>query len=226
MDNDALIIQKPDGAAAQLILLFHGYGSNAQDLVPTGRAMAQEFPKALVVSVNAPQPSRFADGFQWFGVDGITEEDRRERVNAAMPSFVECVVHWQQEAGVDAQGTALIGFSQGGIMALESTKLAQPPAQRVVSMAGRFATLPDPATFQGTVHFLHGKEDAVIAYQHTIAAAHHLRDSGVDITAEVLPFVGHTIAPEFVDLIVRKLSTHISHRVWSQAVQDVAPRQT
>jgi len=226
MGTDAIIIQKPEGAAAQLILLLHGYGSNARDLVPTGQAVANEFPKALVVSVNAPEKSPFADGFQWFGAEDLTEENRQHRVNSAMPSFANCIAHWQQEAGLDAQGTAIIGFSQGAIMALESTKLARPPAQRVVSIAGRFATLPDPANFEGTVHFLHGKEDAVIAYQHTVAAAHHLRDSGVDITAEVIPFVGHEIAPDFVELIARKLSTHISHRVWNQAVQNAEPDHT
>ncbi len=225
MGHDALIIQNQEGAAAQLVVLFHGYGANAQDLLPVGEAVAQAFPKALVVAVNAPHASDAPGGFQWFSVHGVTEQNRQARVDEAMPSFVECVAHWQRESGAGAQATALIGFSQGAIMALESTKLKHPPAQRVVAIAGRFATLPEPAVFEGTVHFLHGKEDAVIAYQHTIAAAHHLRDSGVDITAEVLPFVGHSIPVEFIDLVVHRLSTHISYRVWTQAVQSAAPQQ-
>lgn len=225
MGSEAIIIQNPTEAAAQLVLLFHGYGSNAADLVPAGQAVAREFPKALVVSVNAPQQSRFANGFQWFDVEGITEENRQVRVDAAMPSFVDCIAHWQRQSSLGPQATAVIGFSQGAIMALESTKLAGAPAMRVVSIAGRFATLPDAPAFEGTVHFLHGKEDPVIAYQHTVVAAHRLRDSGVDITAEVQPFVGHEITQEFVELTARKLSTHISHRIWTQAVQNVAPGQ-
>lgn len=219
MGNDAVVVQQPEGAAAQLVLLFHGYGGHAEDLVPLGTRVAQTFPQALVISVNAPQPSDYPGGRQWFSVAAISEEDRQARVDASMPSFVECVQHWQKQAGVDAKGTALVGFSQGAIMALESTKLPRAIASRVVAIAGRFASLPELPAYEGTIHFLHGKEDDVIHYQYTIEAAHYLRDHGVDITAEVLPFVGHDIPPEFADLTAMKLGSHISHRLWTQALQ-------
>jgi len=219
MDDTAIVIQRPVGAVAQLVLLFHGYGTNARDLLPLGARIAKTFPQALVVSVNAPQPSGYPGGYQWFSVAGIDEDSRQARVDASMPSFVECVQHWQQQAGLDAKGTALVGFSQGAIMALESTKLPRAIASRVVAIAGRFATLPELPGYEGTIHFLHGKEDDVIHYQYTIEAAHYLRDHGVDITAEVLPFVGHDIPAEFAGLTATKLSSHISHRLWTQALQ-------
>jgi phospholipase/carboxylesterase len=173
----------------------------------------------MVVAVAAHQRSDISSGFQWFSVAGITEENRVDRVAAAMPAFEACVAHWQREAGVDASATALIGFSQGAIMALESAKRATPIAARVIAIGGRYATLPDTVPGQTTVHFLHGRTDAVVPYSHTVMAANHLRDLGADITADVLPFIGHEIHPDFVDLVVNKLTTHIPHRLWADALK-------
>lgn len=90
-------------------------------------------------------------GYQWFNVQGVTEENRQARVDAAI---------------------------------------------------------------------MHGKDDAVIPYSQTINAAHLLRDLGGDVTAEVLPFVGHEIHPEFIELAISKLSSHILHRLWLQAQKE------
>ena len=65
----------------------------------------------------------------------------------------------------------------------------------------------------------HGKDDAVIHYSNTVLAAHHLRDMGCDITAEVLPFIRHEIHADFIDLAVTKLANHIPKRVWAKAFE-------
>lgn len=52
----------------------------------------------------------------------MTEENRQARIDAAMPAFIDTVRYWQQQSGVGADATALIGFSQGSIMSLESVK--------------------------------------------------------------------------------------------------------
>ena len=219
MPFDAITVQKPSASAAQLILLFHGVGSNAHSMEPLGRQLAERFPQAMVVCVHAPFPSDFPGGFQWFSVVGITEDNRTSRIAQAMPVFASCVAHWQHEAGVGPEATALVGFSQGAIMALESTRESPALASRVVSISGRFAQLPETGDYAGTVHFLHGKQDAVIPYSHAVMAAHRLRDLGWDITAEVLPYIGHAVHPEFVDRVLDKLGTHISHRIWKEALQ-------
>ena len=184
-----------------------------------GGRLATEFPKAMVVSVAAPTRSDMALGFQWFSVVDVTEENRSARIAEVMPSFATCVAYWQTQAGVTAAATALIGFSQGAVMALESTKLATPLASRVVAISGRFAALPDAAHADVAVHMLHGKADTVIPYSHTINAAHRLRDLGCDVTADVLPFVGHEIHPELAELVVTKLTTHIPQRIWASVME-------
>ena len=217
--QNALIIQQPPATPHQLILLFHGMGSNPRAMRPLGERLALEFPNALVVAPQAPTASGSPNGFEWFGVDGITEENRVLRVALAMPAFEACVAHWQRVAGLAAPATALVGFSQGAIMSLESSKRSPPCAGRIIAMGGRFAALPVDVLLDTTVHFLHGKEDAVIPYSNTVLAAHHLRDLGSDMTAEVLPFIGHEIHADFIDLVATKLANHIPNRVWAKALE-------
>jgi phospholipase/carboxylesterase len=214
----AIVIQQPQSPAAQLILLFHGVGSNAQSMAGLGRAYAQAFPRAMVVAVNSPQPSELAPGgWQWFSVQGVTEDNRVERVGAALPAFEAAVRHWQAQAGVDAAGTALVGFSQGAIMALAAALRPEPVAARVVAIGGRFARLPEqPLHVGATVHLLHGKADAVMPYNHAIEGALRLKALGADFTADVLPFVGHELHPELLELAVDKLQHHVPARLWVQ----------
>jgi len=217
--SESIIVARPEGQPEQLMLLFHGVGSMAEDLVPLGRVLAEEFPAAFIVSVAAPVQSGAMNGRQWFSVMDITEENRPERVEAALPGFIDTVRHWQREAGVGIDAVALIGFSQGGIMALESTRDQPAVAGRVVSIAGRFAKLPDQPNPDTTLHLFHGKVDPVIPYGFTVEAAQHLVDIGADVTADVIPFVGHQINDDVVSLLIERLRGHLPKRTWEAALK-------
>jgi phospholipase/carboxylesterase len=217
--NPSQIVQRPEGPPAQLFLLFHGVGADADDMAGVGRTLAAAFPGALIVSVGGHEASDFGRGRQWFSIRDITEENRVERVAAAMPAFVAQIRQWQREAGLGAAATALVGFSQGAIMALESLREADPVAGRVVGFAGRFAGRPAIPPRDTTVHLFHGKADPVIPYGHTVAAAEWMVDHDADITADVLPFVGHLIDEEMLELLVERLKGYVPKRIWDEAMR-------
>ena len=83
----SIVVHKPVASAQQLILLFHGVGSNAKDMVPVGQQFAAKSPAALVLSLEGFQASDFGQGRQWFSVAGVTEENRPARVAAVMQDF-------------------------------------------------------------------------------------------------------------------------------------------
>lgn len=146
-------------------------------------------------------------GWQWFSVRGIDEANRVERIAAVMPRFVQTVRNWQAHTGLDASATALAGFSQGAIMALESTQQSPPWASRVVSMAGRFATPPRVAPVGTALHFIHGEQDAVIAPAYSVAAAERLRSLGAEFRMDLLPGLGHGIDDRVLDLLSAALAS-------------------
>lgn len=204
--QDALVIQTPDArsdAQGGLLLLFHGVGSNAEDLRPLGEALARHRPGAAIVSVRSPQPSDFGTGGQWFSVNGVTEANRPARVADAMPAFLQTVAHWQRETSTDAAGTTLIGFSQGAIMALEATQHDPSLAGQVVSIAGRFAQPPLRAPV-ATVHLLHGELD-VMPVSLAEDAARQLGALGARATLDRFPGLGHGIDSRVLATVLRRL---------------------
>jgi phospholipase/carboxylesterase len=200
--NEALIIQQPPaaaGAGTELLLLFHGVGSSAQDLLPLGEALAAHRPQAWVVSVRSPEPADLGRGWQWFSVKGITEANRPERVQAAMPRFLQTVTQWQA-------ATTLIGFSQGAIMALEATQTEASPGGRVVAIAGRFALAPRTAPARTAVHLMHGDDDGVMPLALAVDAAEHLKRLGATVTLDRFAGLGHGIDARVLGRIQQRLS--------------------
>jgi len=201
---EAFTIQQPS-QAGRLILLFHGVGSEARDLVPLGQLLAAECPDACVVSVNSPNASGLGAGYEWFSVQGITEENRVERVEAAMPAFLATVRHWQAVCEVGAEATVLVGFSQGAIMALESTRGRVAPARRIISIAGRFAALPEQAPSGASFGFLHGRDDMVIPCRHAELAAERLAALGMEVRLDIIAGLGHGINAALAAALCRQL---------------------
>lgn len=202
--QNALIIQQPEvplSRPAELVLLFHGVGSSAEDLQPLGELLARAFKTAWIVSVRSPLASELG-GWQWFSVQGITETSRPARVLEAMPQFVQSIAHWQRASGVDAAATTLIGFSQGAIMALEATQQSELLATRVIAIAGRFAQAPRVAPPRTELNLLHGEEDRVMPVALAADAATRLVALGARATLDRFASLGHGIDSRVAQRIV------------------------
>ncbi|MRD46644.1 esterase [Caenimonas koreensis DSM 17982] len=201
MSEDKSIVVARPAVVAGLVLLFHGVGATASDLAPLGGLIAKAMPHAMVVSVEAPFASDIGAGRQWFSVRGVTEENRPGRIAQVMPAFQQAVLHWQGEAGVSAEATTLVGFSQGAIMSLESTQCEPVLARRVVSLAGRFAAevmRPRDAT---VFHMIHGDSDAVVPAENSKRGAAQLKQLGAQVTLDIVPSLGHGIDMRVVELV-------------------------
>lgn len=190
--SDAITVQQPE-QAQRLVLLFHGVGDSANGMAALGRYFADALADACVVSLNGPESTEWGAGRQWFSVQGVTEENRQARVDAAIPGFLSTVRHWQDKVGVDAAHTVLVGFSQGTIMSLEALKANPRIAGTVIAFSGRFASLPESALTPAVVHFIHGEQDSVILPVHAQAAAQRMHSLGSAHSLDMIAGVGHSI---------------------------------
>jgi phospholipase/carboxylesterase len=205
MTDSSIVVSRP-ASSRELILLFHGVGATATDLEPLARLIAQKRPGAMVVSIEAPHPSSFGRGREWFSVAGVTEENRPARVAAALPAFESAVRARQEDAGVSQANTILVGFSQGAIMSLESTQgVGAILAHRIISISGRFAVAPRHAPVGVTFRFVHGERDPVIDPHFAVNAADVLQRMGADATATLIPNLGHGIDPRAAGAVIDSL---------------------
>lgn len=230
MNTSALAHLPAHGDPELLYLLLHGVGANAEHMVPLARRLAQEYPQAAVLCLNAPDPfdavAGPTEGRQWFSIRQVDEANRPDRVSAALPAFVATVRALQARFGMTWERTALAGFSQGAIMALEAVQAEPRLAGRVLAFAGRHARAPARVPTDTTVHLFHGLADAVIPAAAAVDSAQTLLELGADVTADVLPGIGHELHPALMDKAIEQLRTFLPKKVWREAMSEapVLPR--
>ena len=216
----------PDaGPARQLFVFLHGIGAGSADLLPLAYRFRSAFPGAVFSLPEGIQafdwegsPVGANNRRQWFSTRDVTAATRPERVAGSMPALHALVRRAQDRHKVLASDTALVGFSQGAIMALEFSIVHDGGVGRVLSFAGRFATLPEKAPELTTMHLLHGEDDRAMPVSHAYAAYARLNELQGDATLDVASSVGHEIPDALADRAIQRLQTCIPLRSWKQAL--------
>ncbi len=191
-----ILIQSPANPN-RLVLLFHGYGADAQDLAPIGDMIAQAHAEAAVVSVQATTGCEAGFGWQWMPVQGATDANRATRLQQAMPAFAASVKAWQAHFGVSDTHTALLGFSQGAMMSLAYSQVDGAAPAKVFALSGRFISPPTRVNSGCSIHLFHGEDDEVVAPQGSRDAAIALQNLGAvlgkDLSLDMFSGLGHGI---------------------------------
>lgn len=184
-------------AASTLVILLHGVGSSGEAMVSTGRRILSRLPGVVIATPDAPEPSDFNSGRQWYDIAGMTAEGRPERVRSGRPGFDATVSKIIEENGFaeKLQRVAFVGFSQGTIMSLDAVASGRWPVGAVVGFSGRLAS-PAPLSPKGSTPLLliHGTEDAVIPLFETEHAAERLVALGLPVETRIEPGLGHAIS--------------------------------
>ncbi|MGF6852694.1 alpha/beta hydrolase [Paraburkholderia sp. CI3] len=187
--------------ATSLVVLMHGVGSNARDLMPLADIWSEELPGTAFVSLDGTDP--FDGGFggrQWFSLRDVGAANREARVVAAYPALRRVLdaelAHWQ----LSFDRLALVGFSQGSIMALHHVASSVEGAAGVVAYSGRLASPIVSSNRATPLTLVHGENDEVIPVRELESAADAFNSAGYAVDAYVLPGVGHTITADGVAL--------------------------
>lgn len=205
---DALVLNRPDGPSAQLMLLLHGEHAGPASMAWLGARLAEVYPQAWIVSLDA------------------TVGAAQDALPAAGATLNDTVRQWQAASGVSAEGTALIGFSRGADLAMEAVRDGDDlRVGRLVAIAATYARVPPDAPPPSTLHLIHGKHDPVVPYGACVATAEHLIGIGADLTADVLPFVGHDLDAEVAELLLQRLQTYLPRRRWEEALRAAPPER-
>ncbi|MFZ1921646.1 MAG: prolyl oligopeptidase family serine peptidase [Xanthobacteraceae bacterium] len=193
------------GPARQLVVFLHGYGADGNDLIEIGRAWQGLLPHAAFVSPHAPEPCGQAPvGRQWFALTFRNPDERWIGVNNAAPllnGFLDAELARHQ---LPPSALALVGFSQGTMMALHvGLRRAVAPAA-IVGYSGLLVDRPDgdaeafaaEITSRPPVLLVHGDRDDLIPPQALFAATEGLAALGVSVEWHLSPGIGHGIDPE------------------------------
>src|SRR6202453_1180298 len=193
------------GTARQLVVFLHGYGADGNDLIEIGRAWQQLLPQAAFVSPHAPEPCAMSPGGrQWFTLTFRDPNERWVGVNKAAPMLDRFIDAELARHSLPPSALALVGFSQGTMMALHvGLRRAVPPAA-IVGYSGLLVLPADdnPEAVAAEIRsrppvlLIHGDGDELIPPQALFQATQVLAALGVPAEWHLSAGLGHGIDPE------------------------------
>ena len=182
------------GQARQLVVFLHGYGADGNDLIDIGRAWQGLLPDVAFVSPHAPRPCGQAPmGREWFPLTFRDINERWTGVNAAAPGLDAFLDAELARRNLPPSALALVGFSQGTMMALHvGLRRAVAPAA-IVGYSGMLVVPEniDPDQFAGEIRaqppvlLVHGDADQLIPVEALFQAAQGLSALGLPVEFHV-----------------------------------------
>ncbi|GAA4373613.1 alpha/beta hydrolase [Agromyces bauzanensis] len=191
VDDEAVLwsASETDREGRPLLLLLHGYNSNEGDLFGLAPYLPLE---PAIASLRAPIFTGY--GHAWFPFLGEDADRALEAADAA----TDAILAWIDRAAPDAPAIGLLGFSQGGAMALELLRRAPERFGFAVNLSGfalpgeregdaRLAALGTP------VFWGRGTSDDVISAEY-IARTQQWLPEHAGLDERIYEGLGHSIA--------------------------------
>jgi phospholipase/carboxylesterase len=184
------------GTPKQLVVLCHGLGADAYDLIDLAPSWADAVPDALFASVNAPDEHFSGFGRQWWAVGDRRPEvmlDGVRRAAGLLSAFVDAEL---ARLGLPEEAYALMGFSQGAMTVL-FTGPRRPVAPRaILAYSGALIapeTLAAELRNKAPVLIVHGEADGQVPVQRSREAEAALTAAGVPVESLYVQALGHGI---------------------------------
>lgn len=192
------------GRPNALVVFVHGYGSNGADLMSLAPYWAKLLPHAQFVAPNGPEPVPMAPGgYQWFALthmDPMLLEKGARAAAAALDRFLDREL---ERYGLDDSRLALVGFSQGTMMALQVGLRRKAAPGAIVGFSGALvgaARLKEERTCAPPVLLIHGDRDDRIPLGAMFQAADGLCEAGAAALWHISYGVPHSIGQDGLDL--------------------------
>lgn len=194
------MVMPEEGEPGRIVLLLHGYGSDGDDLIALAQYLKPEMADAMFVAPNAPEACDInPDGYQWFALDLDRELSRLDGTAAARPVIMKLLEDLWAQTGLGPAETLIVGFSQGGMMALDVGLRLDPAPIGIVSFSGALVD-PERVTEElggkPPVALIHGTVDEVVPAESAQIAEAHLKRMGIATALKLDHGVGHTITPD------------------------------
>ncbi len=201
-------------APKQIVLLLHGFGSSGRDMIALAPAWQQTLPDALFLAPHAPQRTGFSAGYQWWGLSEITPQALAAGAAQAAPAIEAFIDRKLKQYGLGEGDLAIVGFSQGTMMALHVGLRRRQQLAAIVGYSGMLtgaAQLRHAQITRPPVLLVHGSHDPVVPVTALHSAESDLKHLGVEVSTHISSGVGHSVDP-----LGLRLGRDFVARAWSK----------
>ncbi len=188
--------------AKQLVVFLHGYGADGDDLIAIGKQWQSLLPDAAFVSPHAPHPCAQAPtGRQWFPLNMSNPDELWQGVVDARPALDAFLDAELARLKLDDSRLALVGFSQGTMMALHVRLRRSRAPAAILGYSGVLvgpehlleANARDGHGRPPPIFLIHGNEDDLISVESLFLAAEDLNKANIPCQWHMSVGIGHGI---------------------------------
>ena len=201
------------GPPTALVVLLHGLGGDGAALIELAGPLGAALPDLAFAAPNGPEPCDMAPfGYQWFSLqDRDPQRLARDADAAAGPlaGFVEAEL---AALRLGATRLALVGFSQGTMMALHLGLRMAPAPAAIVGFSGLLLApgrLAAEKRGAPPVLLIHGMADDIVPFARMAAAEAELAAAGIPVETLARPDLPHGIDGPGVAAAIRFLKRHL-----------------
>ena len=189
---------KPLAEAAGSVILLHGRGGSADDILSLAPEL--HFPQLAYL---APQ----AAGNSWYPNSFLAPIAQNEPWLTSALGRVQAIVDMAKAAGIPADRIVIGGFSQGACLASEFVARHPRRYAGLIALTGGLigppgADLKHPGNLAGTPAFFgSGDPDPHVPWQRVEESARILTEMGATVTIQRYPNRPHSISADEIDFV-------------------------
>lgn len=207
-------LRRTPAQAEWLVVFLHGYGSSGSDLMAFADYWQTSMPTVAFAAPDGPTPTKDG-GFQWVGKRPGSDPRLYDDAVAAQPTVDAFIDGELAGLGLDASRLALVGFSQGTLMALHTgLRRAVTPAAILGYVGGLVGRehLADDITSRPPVMLVNGELDELAPVYGMHVALKALTEAGVVAAGQALPGLGHAVNADALVIGGRFLLSAFAYR--------------
>jgi phospholipase/carboxylesterase len=193
--HPAIALAAREGPPSHLVVLLHGVGADADSFQDIGVVLGADLPHADFLVPDGFHPwDGGGRGRQWFSLAGVTDESRAARVRDAGLEVSRWIDGELANRNLGGDRLAVVGFSQGAMVAAWLAVHRTPRPAAVVMLSGLVAESEAPVGSGPTpVLMAHGDRDARIPVSSVEPGARSLEAWGARVTKRIYPGLGHQV---------------------------------
>ena len=180
-----------------LVVLLHGIGADAFDLIPLAKYWALTLKKTKFYSLHAPYTYRLAPfGKQWFDLEDRDQTRILKEIELIKPMIITFLKKKLKNYNLQYKDLILVGFSQGTMIALNLTLTMKEEVRGVLgysggvilTKSGKIEIISKP-----NICLVHGKNDEVVPKKMMETTKIILKDNNIDVDTHLIENLGHSI---------------------------------
>jgi len=197
-----------------LVVVLHGYGADGDDIIGVGNELDDFFPEVEFIAPTAPYIcDNNQHGYQWFEIPSVNKYALNNEIKSSAMQLNNFIDNELNIRNLTASDVSIVGFSQGGMMALYLGVTRSNKPLSIISFSGLMLQGVDikKNIKAPSILMLHGEIDTVISNEYLTSSVNYFKNANIKIESHLIKGLGHGIDRTCISIGASFLNNKISN---------------